>query len=231
MRIGLLADIHGNADALQAVLVSAREQEVDQLLIAGDFVGYYYEPDRVLELLSEWKWTAVAGNHESLLRQWRRKENREQLKQKYGSGLAQAVSRLDAAEIERLLTLPEQWHGRIAGRRVLLCHGSTWNADEYVYPDDRSGRLARMADGGEDLVVFGHTHYPALMTSGSTIVVNPGSVGQPRDRNPDAAWALWDAESHVVTLKRIPYDAGRVLEQCRTFDPSIHYLSEVLTRR
>lgn len=231
MRIGLLADIHANADALSAVLDEARGRSVDELLIAGDFVGYYYEPDRVLRLLDDWKWTAVAGNHEALFAQWLRGINRDVLVATYGTGFAEAERQLGSSSIERLGRLPARWQGVVSNRQVILCHGTPWDPEEYVYPNDEGGRLERMAASGGDLVVYGHTHYPVIASSGPTLVVNPGSVGQPRDRNPDAAWAVWDTASNSVVLARTPYDNRRLLAECRARDPDMTYLTDVLTRR
>ena len=67
MKIALLADIHGNHHALSCVLDAARKEECDRLLIAGDFVGYYYHPDKVFDLLDGWKCDAVKGNHDILI--------------------------------------------------------------------------------------------------------------------------------------------------------------------
>ncbi len=231
MRIGLLADIHANADALRAVLDDARRRSVDELLIAGDFVGYYYAPDRVLQLLDDWSWTGVAGNHEALLAQWLRGEERDALAATYGTGFAEAERQLASSSIERLGRLPACWQGAVGNRQVLLCHGTPWDPGEYVYPNDDGGRLERMAANGEDLVVYGHTHYPVIASFGATVVVNPGSVGQPRDRNPDAAWGIWDTASNSVVLARTPYDNSHLLVECRTRDPDMAYLTDVLTRR
>ena len=68
MKIGLLGDIHGNSRALRAVLESARVKGVEKLCLTGDFVGYYYHPDEVLDLLASWPNHAVRGNHEAMLR-------------------------------------------------------------------------------------------------------------------------------------------------------------------
>ena len=68
MKLALLADIHGNADALEAVLAAARRRGAKRLLCAGDFVGYYYEPARCFELLDAWRLDAVRGNHEDMFR-------------------------------------------------------------------------------------------------------------------------------------------------------------------
>ena len=76
MKIGLLADIHGNAHALRALLNAAKEKNVEKLLCCGDYVGYYYEPDKVIALLDEWDWDGVSGNHENMLLDWLNEKNR-----------------------------------------------------------------------------------------------------------------------------------------------------------
>ena len=79
MKIGLLADIHANAHALEAVLKSAKEKKVEKLLCCGDYVGYYYEPDRVIALLDEWDWDGISGNHETMLLDWLNEKNRNEI--------------------------------------------------------------------------------------------------------------------------------------------------------
>jgi putative phosphoesterase len=232
MKIALLADIHGNADALAAVLAAAQEAGAERLLLAGDFVGYYYEPDRVMALLSAWPHDSVRGNHEDMLRTWRDGGNQAEIRTQYGSGLAAAVDGLTATQLEMLVGLPARQEMRFEGRRVLLCHGSPWDGDAYVYPTAAEADRARMMEPGFDLVVFGHTHYPVMWhaASGAT-VVNPGSVGQPRNRQPGAQWALWDCTSGIIELRSETYDMTSLVAECRWRDPHLPYLVNVLLRR
>jgi putative phosphoesterase len=229
MKVGLLADIHGNADALDAVLHAAVAERVERLLIAGDFVGYYHQPRRVLNLLNGWAWDGVRGNHEELLRSWRAGKDREEIRKRYGSGFAVALSELTADEIDLLLDLPHPRECTIDGRRVLLSHGAPWDLDQYVYPDAAFDLRSRMTDPRYDLTVFGHTHYPVLWQDKGVLAVNPGSVGQPRDRKPGACWALWDTASNGVALRREAYDPTRVMALAAQ-NPDIPYLVTVLAR-
>jgi len=87
-----------------------------------------------------------------------------------------------------------------------------------------------MASGGGMLVVYGHTHYPVVWQDGETTVVNPGSVGQPRDGTPGACWAMWDTVDLSVTLKRENYDSSKVQTEARRRDPALPYLADILTR-
>jgi len=230
MKVGLLSDIHGNADALLAVLSAARREMVESLIIAGDFVGYYYAIDRVLEILQGWPFSAVRGNHEDMLQAWLSGGDRAAIKGKYGSALEEAVRRLPRESIEWLLALPRNRAVVVDGKRCYICHGSPRATDEYIYPDALKEKSDILFEQNADLVVFGHTHRPLIWSRSGTIVVNPGSVGQPRDYQPGACWALWDTASHSVELRRESYDMQPVLAEAMARDPELDYLVNVLTR-
>lgn len=230
MKVGLLSDIHGNDLALEAVLNAAKQKGVEELLIAGDFVGYYYNPERVLELLNSWSWNAVGGNHEAMLGEWLSGNKREEILKKYGSGIKNACSKLTEELLEKLIALPQTRRIELCNRNVLLCHGSPWDKDCYIYPDAKMEIRNRFFEEGSDLVVYGHTHYPVVWQEGEQLVVNPGSVGQPRDRKPGACWALWDTEEHKIALMRENYDFLPLIEECKRIDPQLLYLVDVLTR-
>lgn len=230
MKIALLSDIHANEIALAAVLAEARADGAERLLCCGDFVGYYHAPAAMWELLAAWDWDGIRGNHEDMLEQWIEGKDREAIHRRYGSGIAIAAEMPTTPRAE-LLALPARRELAIEGRRVLLCHGSAWDPNHYVYPTADDDERRRMANEGQDLVVFGHSHYPVRWRIGGTTIVNPGSVGQPRERKPGACWAMWDAGSMEVTLRRAEFDATAVAERARRIDPHLPYLSDVLTRR
>jgi len=236
MKVGLLADIHANLAALSAVLAAARREGVTTLLVAGDLLGYYYQPQDILTLLDQWPWHGVRGNHEDMLAQVASNKNVEAIRSRYGSGLESAAQSLDHQAMVRLKSLPHPLQVEIGGRRVLMCHGSPWDLNEYVYPDAKPEQRNRMMDYASevDLLVFGHTHYPVVWnvrnTENNSIVVNPGSVGQPRDRLPGACWALWSPAENTVDLRRETYDYTQLQTECRRRDPDQPYLSEVLGR-
>lgn len=229
MKIALLADIHGNALALNRVLTAAANAGAQELLIAGDLVGYYYQSDEVLRLLNDWQWISIGGNHEAMLAQWHAGIDQDIIHKKYGSGLKIACEQLTSQQLQYLTTLPSRHELEIDGRSVLLCHGSPWDRDHYVYPDTDKIERRRMFSEGFDLVVYGHTHYPVLWQDSNCLVINPGSVGQPRDRKPGACWALWDTTKHEIILRRESYDCSSVVASCQ-IDFHLPYLANVLTR-
>ena len=231
MKLGLLGDVHGNYLALTSVLNAAVKYGVERLLVTGDFVGYYFRPQDVLELLQRWDVTAVRGNHEDILtRALADDTSLDAAVSRYGSGLRMAIEQLTVAQLEWLCSLPHPLELVVDGRRILLCHGSPWDINQYIYPNAEPELLARCALKEYDLVVMGHTHYPMCLKVGNTLLVNPGSVGQPRNRQPGAHWALFDTDSCEATLCCERYDGGPVIAQSRLRHPDLPYLWEVLER-
>ncbi|MDH5771515.1 MAG: metallophosphatase family protein [Rhodospirillaceae bacterium] len=230
MRVALLADIHGNADALIAVLDAVRKAGAGRILVAGDLVNYYYDAKRMFDMLDEWDWLSVRGNHDEMLEQWRRGEGIDMISAKYGTALDLTLRELSAERIDMLANMPALLDLNIDGRRVCVCHGTPWDRDEYVYPDTDDAVKLRFADDDFDLVVYGHTHYPAAWRAGKTLVVNPGSTGQPRDHKPGACWALWDTKTNTVEHRRESYDMEPLIARCKAHDPEVSFLWTVLTR-
>lgn len=231
MKLALIGDIHGNDRALLAVLEAASAANVDRLLVTGDLVGYYFAPLQVLDLLSGWDRDVVRGNHEVMLSAARSDPAYlAKVEVRYGSGVRIAIDQLNSKQLDELCTLPHPLELDIDGVRVLLCHGAPWDLDQYIYPDADPRLIVRCAPENYDLVVMGHTHYPMLKRIGKTVVVNPGSVGQPRDRKPGACWALFDTEDHTIELRRESYDSSDLVRECQLRHPELPYLSEVLQR-
>ncbi|MCK6406656.1 MAG: metallophosphatase family protein [Rhodocyclaceae bacterium] len=232
MRVALLGDVHANADALEAVLYSAAGERVDALLITGDLVGYYFYPGAVMELLSPWRTYAVRGNHEAMLSRCRNETGfLSEVSRRYGSGIQVALSELAVSALDALCDLPHPLSLELDARRILLCHGAPCDIDTYVYPDSDLATVDLQAAKEYDLVVTGHTHYPMHRAIGAkTFLVNPGSVGQPRNRQPGAHWALYDTDSGEVSFRRESYDYSRLQAEARRRHPELPYLADVLGR-
>lgn len=231
MKLALLGDIHGNDLALQAVLDSASSFGVEALLVTGDLVGYYYSPLEVLKLLHKWNKYIVRGNHENMLNAARADTSYlEKVDARYGSGLRVAIEQLDNEQIDELCSLPHPLELEIDGCKILLCHGAPWDNDCYVYPDAKQDLLDRCAIQKFDLVVLGHTHHPMSHQIGETLLINPGSVGQPRNRKPGAQWALFDTNNRSLEFHHVEYDSSALLKECQQRHPELPYLADVLVR-
>jgi putative phosphoesterase len=231
MKLGLLGDIHGNALALEAVLASVSELGVDRLLITGDLVGYYFQPEKVLDLLSKWNHIIVRGNHEDMLASIRMDSTSlPKIEAKYGIGLRLALEQLSTTQLDTLTNLPMTKYIEIDRCNLLLCHGSPWDTDKYIYPDASEEIIEKCASVDADIVIMGHTHYPMSREIDSTLLVNPGSVGQPRNKRPGAAWAILDTEKKDVTFRNENYNIQSVVNEAVRRQPNLPYLAEVLVR-
>lgn len=232
MRIAVISDIHGNADALAQALAEAASIGVQKLLVLGDIVGYYYEPDRVLSQLTAWDSVHIRGNHEVMLAGIiDGTADATAIYKKYGSGHRTAQKVLSNDQIESLITAPDQLAFKIDGLRILLCHGAPWNNDEYLYPDTAAKVLDQCATMPVDFIFVGHSHYPFVYASDGPLLVNVGSVGQSRSRGGVASWCMLDTISRTVQLKSTPYDITPLLQAVSKTDPQNNYLSEILKRK
>lgn len=231
MKLGLIGDIHGNHIALKAVLTAARACGVERLLVTGDLVGYYFWPKEVLELLAPWDKVVVRGNHEEMLRMALADASLlPAMEQRHGGGIRVALETLAQEQIDWLASLPISRKIRVGECRVLLCHGAPWDPNHYVYPDAGREVIERCCDDESDVIVLGHTHYPMHRKCGRTAIVNPGSTGQPRNRQPGAHWAILDTATGSVEHRVEGYDAAPILAQCRDRHPDLPYLRDVLVR-
>ena len=232
MKIAILSDIHGNVFALKSVLNAVKKKDVDRLMIAGDFIGYYFWPAQVFNLLKDWDFVAIRGNHDQMLK--RAKIDKSYLVEKckkYGSGLSIALEQLSEDRIAWLTGLSDSLEYETQDGKILLCHGSPWVDDEYVYPDAGDKSLGRYAKLDIKWVVQGHTHHSMHKKIGDVELINPGSVGQPRNKKPGAHWALLDTSLNEVNFFCEQYDIKKVVEESRRRHPEIPYLSNILEKR
>lgn len=220
MRWLLLADVHSNLEALDAVLQGA-EARWGRLPIAcaGDLVGYGPNPNECIDRLREREAMCVLGNHDLMVL------GRISTRRCVPAGIRAAQWTRDCLRDEArawLEALPMRLG--IAGHFV-LCHGSLSDAEEYVTtgPAARAQlRQMRLHFPGHRLIVCGHTHTPAWLEGGElqtvsrelvavlppwqTGLTNPGSVGQSRDRHPLARYAVFDAAAGTVEFRAASYD-------------------------
>ncbi len=231
MKIGLIGDIHGNDIALKAVLDAAVDAKVDRLLVTGDLVGYYFAPLNVLTLLDSWQYDIVRGNHEEMLLKARTNDDYlTKIEARYGSGIRIALEQLSSEQLDIICSLPHPLELDIDGCQILLSHGSPWDINHYIYPNADQQKIAKNLSPIYNLVVTGHTHYPMLMEFGNTKLINPGSVGQPRDRKPGACWAIFNTDDQSIQFRRENYDSSSLIRECQLRHPELPYLSDVLWR-
>ena len=232
MKIGVISDIHANLPALESVFKAGANENIKHWFCLGDIVSYYYWPAECIELLRKHSVDCIAGNHDRVLCNMLNQENItfDDYINKYGSGINVALDTLSNDQFDWISALPEKLDLTIEGFKALLCHGSPWDMDYYVYPDADYKVREQMKKTGYDLIFFGHTHYPVVWNESNVIIANPGSVGQTRDRKPGASWAIWDTKENIISLKREKYDLKNIIQACKKYDPKNTYLQNVLTR-
>ena len=231
MKFALLSDIHSNFYAIEAVLLAVKKRNIQKLIITGDFVGYYFWPQETLNLLDGWDVTAIAGNHDRMLKKAiHDAEYKSEVSKKYGSGLNVAIDELDGGKIKWLMDMPDSLKLQTKHGCILLCHGSPWDVDEYIYPDLDEISLVRYSNLNVKWVVQGHTHYSMKQKVGAVTIINPGSVGQPRNRRPGAQWALLDTKLNKIDFFCEQYDMKIVIEESKKRHPDIPYLANILER-
>lgn len=195
MKIGILSDVHANAPALCTVLDSM--PDVDKIIHAGDVVGYGPHPSEVVSIFKENNIISIAGNHDRGIK------NMQQFKEQYVPLAAEALkwtrNQLSESELTYLKSLPEECSLRKS--QVHIAHGAPGKPDEYIYP----GEITNSLLGEEDLLVLGHTHKQVACRFDNGLVLNPGSVGQPRDDDSTAAYAIADLDTLSIQLRRTNY--------------------------
>ncbi len=218
MRIAVFSDLHANADAL-AVL----GEEYDELWFLGDIVGYGPDVATAIDFVRQNGSIAIRGNH----------DNAAVYDDPIGCSpqnepLALATrdytrDRLDAAQRDYLATLALEASVTRGGSRFYLTHGSPRDPlYEYVRPSVSDQDLEAMTrDLNADIVLLGHTHLPMLRQIGSKLVVNPGSLGQPRDGDWRSAYLIW--EDGTISEHRAPYDRSHFLDKVATMPIQPHF--------
>ncbi len=198
MILAVISDIHGNAPALEAVLADL--PSVDTLVCCGDAVGYYPDAAEVLDRLRALRVALVRGNHE-LMVCGLKPVPPERAAVYRTEWTRQALS---PEQLRWLRALPPTLEINREGLSIRIRHASPWDEDTYLYPDSPALRTIRLPT--DHWVVLGHTHYPMQLRCGGGWLANPGSVGQPRDWNPRAAYAVLDTATGQWRQRRVEYD-------------------------
>jgi putative phosphoesterase len=207
MKIGFISDIHSNKIALKSVLEDM--PTVDKLICMGDIIGYGPWPSDCVEIVQEECDLFVRGNHDRQVSYPREyKSNVPEYE-----GLIHSKAKLTNEQFNWVTTLPEQ----ISIDDYLCVHSHPVSTDNYVYPSDFSamGRYLSEYDG----LVMGHTHKQGKETiEDGKLVFNPGSVGQPRDEDERAAYAVLDSDKNTVELRRTEYDIEKVINKINEYE-------------
>ena len=224
MRILVLADIHANWPALQAV-----RETCDACFFLGDLVDYGLEPSPCIDWVRQNALACVRGNHDHGAAQNVHVNGRNGFKYLTSATRPATLLRLSDEDRRMLSALPVTRRITLGNTRFLLVHATPRDPmDEYAAADAGFwGGILNHVDA--DVICVGHTHHPYVLEVGDKLVVNPGSVGQPRDSDPRASYAV--IEDNHVKLKRVEYDvdaAIRPIEESELPELAKTQLTEVL---
>lgn len=216
--ITVFGDIHGNMPALEAVFDDFRRRELTDLYCLGDLVGYGTFPNEVTTLIRQQGIPTLMGNYDQGVG-----NDSDDCGCAYKTEVEEARGKLSIAWTNARTTpenkaflkaLPASIPVSLGDLSVLLVHGSPRRVNEYLYADRPDASFERLLDEVQvDVLVCGHTHLPYHKTLPSgRHVINAGSVGKPKDRDPRACYVVLTADGRDLTVEfiRVPYDIERV---------------------
>jgi predicted phosphodiesterase len=224
MKFAIMADIHANLEALQAVLSDAREQGCTHYAFLGDFVGFCADPKVCIDIVRAMSAPCVKGNHDEYCAM-------DSPPDQFNPRAAHMVrwTREQLSEQDR------RWLHHLPYERAVegftIVHASLNRPERWEYVFDRFAAAASLAHQKTTICFYGHTHVPVAfirdtvvrggtykrlkVEPGKHYLVNPGAVGQPRDNNPKAAYVVYDLEEGTVEVRRCDYDVATTRRKIR----------------
>lgn len=224
MRYGIIADIHGNLEALQVVLADIKQQGCTHVVCLGDVVGYGANPKECLDIIRGMNIPVVKGNHDEYIGSTEDPEG-------FNDAAAEAVtwSRNQLTEDDR------RWLRELKYRRLVanfsIVHATLDVPERWGYVFEKLEAAASFTYQNTQVCFFGHTHVPVAfirdtgvrggtytkfkVESGKKYFVNVGSVGQPRDGDPRSAYVVYDFPQQTIELRRLDYDIATAQRKIR----------------
>lgn len=219
MKYAIFSDMHGNLEAYTAVLNEMRKEGPSRYICAGDIVGYGADPSECIRLTKEIDPVIVCGNHD-----WAAvgKTSIEYFNEYAKRAVLWTSSALTAEEKGYLEAL-DLVH---VDQEISLVHGTLMRPESFDYVFNAGTAYAVLDMMKTRVGIIGHTHVPAIysledgkldrtpgsikqMSRGGKYLINVGSIGQPRDGDPRAAYCIWDIDTDTIEIKRVQYDIGK----------------------
>lgn len=208
MRLLILSDVHSNLAALEAVLEDAGRW--DTAISAGDVVGYGPNPEECVDKLMFKGFRCAKGNHDNAVydgdSSWFNDDAKDAIKINRGQ--------LSTRSMRWLGSQPTELRLKLHRHDIAVYHGSpTEPLTSYIYPQDAKARADNLLEHtGADVLILGHTHIPYIVEKKGKFIINPGSVGQPRDGNPRASYIVLETDQLTAELRRIEYSIDATAE-------------------
>lgn len=249
MRTAIISDIHGNLEALQVVLADIKQKQCDRIICLGDILGYGPDPVSCVDLIAEHCDWSLLGNHDYGALYEPTNFNVAAEQAAYWTR-AQIEKEEDDAAAARRWEFLGRLKVRVGFGDFLCVHGSPRRPiNEYIFPEDAINSPVKMQQVFERVQTYclvGHTHVPGVFTdepdfyppedvesvyklNGSDrLIINPGSVGQPRDLDPRSSYAILDEDQRHVEFYRLPYDVESVVKKIHAIPELSNWLGDRL---
>lgn len=227
MKYAIISDVHSNLEALECALTEIKKANVAQVICLGDVVGYGANPSECLRMVREAATEIVMGNHDQAIEDM---VLRDRLNPWAREAVEWTASVLNGEEKKVIRDFPRLIVDRKA--KITWTHGSVHEPGEYHYLFSAADAQPTFRALETNVCFFGHTHIPSLfaersrvsqylpagsyrLPEGERYVLNPGSVGQPRDRNPKLSFAFFDVDERTFEIVRLDYDNQTAAQKIR----------------
>jgi len=228
MRILLISDLHGNLEALNAVIENV---QYDMVVCMGDLVDYGPDPGAIIDWVRKNDVPVIRGNHDNAVGFMVDCGCGYKYKHLSVATREYTWNVLSEADMDFLRGMPLTRDLDIGGLKLKMVHGSPQSFFDYLYPDIAPEKLAEYtAEISSDYLLTGHTHFTAILKSPTTTVLNPGSTGQPRDNDWRASCMVLDTTSRTPEIIRLEYDIDATCRKINDGMPHADELTAILRR-
>jgi len=221
MKIAILSDIHGNFLSLKAVIKEIKLKKITKIVCLGDYINYYYEPDKCIDLLRSINAKCIMGNHDNILPVFLNKKKFIYYEERYGSSVKLNNQILKKKHLQFLKKLKKKIILKIDNLKIIFAHGSPWNLNTYIYPNFNDKIRNRLKKYHADFIFLGHTHIPmSKKINKKTSIINAGSIGQPRNGSKNALWAILNTKNKKVQFMETKYNHKKLINDIKKYGDS-----------
>lgn len=222
MTIAFISDIHGNYDALKEVFKQINKLDIKEIYCLGDIINYYYDPDKCIDLLIKNKVKCIRGNHEKIfLRSLKKKKLIDVFAEKYGNSVHINLKKIKNRHLNFIKSLPSTMNIKIGKKKAIIAHGAPWKNDFYFYKNTSKKWINKIKKYDKEIYILGHTHHPMnLKLNNKKLIINPGSIGQPRNKSNKACWLIVNEKNMKFDFMETKYSLTNLIKSIKKNDNS-----------